>query len=161
VERRNHNTLKRTSHSRWTSQPAVKDLAREFNTYGKRKWSQFVSELWEIDQAREQLMYKATKTYQDEYYTHVNIASTIDMIRGPNLSGYDNMVKIERGKRKQVKFLLPSTSSIQKAIACAEEIMTETVPWELVDGSKGNINGGFSFDIEKLFIHLIKSYGLE
>jgi hypothetical protein len=43
----------------------------------------------------------------------------------------------------------------------AKEIMTETVPWELVDGSKENINGGFSFDIEKLFIHLIKSYGLE
>jgi hypothetical protein len=161
AERRNHNTLKRTSQSRWTSQPAVKDLTREFNNYGKRKWSQFVSELWEIDQAREQLMYKATKTYQDEYYTRVNIASTIDMGRGLNLSGYDNMVKIERGKRKRVKCLLPSTSSIQKAMTCAEEIMTETVPWELVDGSKGNINGGFSFDIEKLFIHLIKSYGLE
>jgi hypothetical protein len=39
--------------------------------------------------------------------------------------------------------------------------MTETVPWELVAGSNGNINGGFSFDIEKLFIQLIKSYGLE
>jgi hypothetical protein len=156
VERRNHNTFKRTSQSRWTSQPAVKDLAREFNTYGKRKWK-----LWEIDQAREQLMYKATKNYQDEYYTHVNIASTIDMRRGLNLYGYDNMVKIERGKRKRVKCLLPSTSSIPKAMTCAEKIMTETVPWELVDGSKENINGGFSFDIEKLFIHLIKSYGLE
>jgi hypothetical protein len=40
---------------------------------------------------------------------------------------------------------------------CADEITTETVPWELVAGSNGNINGGFSFDIEKLFIHLIKS----
>jgi hypothetical protein len=78
----------------------VKDLAREFNIYGKRKWSQFVSELCQIDQAREQIMYKATKTYQDEYYTHVKIASTIDMGRGLNLSGYENMVKIERGKRK-------------------------------------------------------------
>jgi hypothetical protein len=39
--------------------------------------------------------------------------------------------------------------------------MTETVPWELVAGSKGNINGGFAFDIDKLLIHLIKSYGLE
>jgi hypothetical protein len=37
VERQNHNALKRTSQSRWTSQPAVKDLDREFNTYGKRK----------------------------------------------------------------------------------------------------------------------------
>jgi hypothetical protein len=44
---------------------------------------------------------------------------------------------------------------------CAEEIMTETVPWELFAGSNGDKNGGFSFDIEKLFIHLIKSYGLE
>jgi hypothetical protein len=106
-------------------------------------------------------MYKATKTYQDEYYTHVSITSTIDMGRGLNISGYDNMVNIERGKRKRVKYLLPSTSSIQKAMTCAEEIMTETVPWELVEGSKGEINGGFSFDIEKLFTHLIKSYGLE
>jgi hypothetical protein len=44
---------------------------------------------------------------------------------------------------------------------CTEEIMTETVSWELVADSNGNINCGFSFDIEKLFIHLIKSYGLE
>jgi hypothetical protein len=44
---------------------------------------------------------------------------------------------------------------------CAEEIMTETVPWELVAGSNRKINGGFAFNIEKLFIHLIKSYGLE
>jgi hypothetical protein len=44
---------------------------------------------------------------------------------------------------------------------CAEEITTETVQWELVAGSNGNINGGFAFDIEKLRIHLIKSYGLE
>jgi hypothetical protein len=112
----------------------VKDLDREFNTYGKRKWSQFVSELWQINQAREQIMYKATKTYQKEYYTHVNIASTIDMGRGLNLSGYENMVKIERGKKKWVKCLLPSASSIQKTKKCAEEIMTETVPWELVAG---------------------------
>jgi hypothetical protein len=39
--------------------------------------------------------------------------------------------------------------------------MTETVPWELVASSNGNINGGFSFDIEKRCIHLIKSYGME
>jgi hypothetical protein len=71
----------------------MNDLSSEYNTYGKRKWSQFVSEIWDIDQAREQLMGKATKTYQDEYYTHVNIASTIDMVRGTNLTGYDNMVK--------------------------------------------------------------------
>jgi hypothetical protein len=88
-------------------------------------------------------MYKATNTYHDEYYTDVNIASTIDMGRGLNLSGYENMVKIGRGKRKRVKCLLPSASSIQKEIKCAEEIMTETVPWELVAGSNGNINDGF------------------
>jgi hypothetical protein len=161
AEWRNHNTLKKTTQSRWTSQPAVKDLAHELNTYGKRNWSQFISELWQIDQAREKIMYKATETYQDEYCTHVNIASTIDMGRGLNLSGYENMVKIERGKRKWVKCLLPSASSIQKAMKCAEEIMTEIVPWELVAGSNGKINGGFLFDIEKLFIHLIKSYRLE
>jgi hypothetical protein len=106
-------------------------------------------------------MYKATKHYQDEYYTHVNIASTIDMGQGINLSGYDNMAKIERGKRKRVKCLPPSASSIQKAMKCAGEIMTEYVPKEFVAGSNGNINGDFSFDIGKLFIHLIKSYGLE
>jgi hypothetical protein len=44
----------------------------------------------------------------------VNIASTIDMGRGLNTSGYENMVKIERGPRKRVKCLLPSASSIQK-----------------------------------------------
>jgi hypothetical protein len=161
AEWRNHNTLKKTTQSWWESQPAVKDLAREFNTYGKKKWSQFVSELWQIDQAREQVMYKETKTYQDEYYTHVNIASTIDMGRGLSLSGYDNMVNIERGKRKRVKCLLPSAPSFQKTMKYAEEIMTETVPWELVAGSNENINGGFSFEIDKMFIHLITSYGLE
>jgi hypothetical protein len=36
AERRNHKTLKNT-HSQWESQPDVKDLAREFNTYVKRK----------------------------------------------------------------------------------------------------------------------------
>jgi hypothetical protein len=97
----------------------VKDITREFNTYGKRKWSQFISELWEIDQAREQIIYKSTKTYQDEYYTHVNIASTIGMGRGLNLSRYDNMVKNERGKQKRVECLLLSASSIQKAMKCA------------------------------------------
>jgi hypothetical protein len=58
---------------------------------------------------------------------------------------------------------MPSSVSVlnPKTMKCAEEIMTETVPWELVAGSNGNINGGFSFDIDKLFIHLIKSYGME
>jgi hypothetical protein len=97
----------------------MKDLAREFNTYGKRTWSQFVSELWQINQAREQIMYKVTKTYQDEYYTHVNIASTIDMGRGLNLSGYENMVKIERGKRKRAKCLLLSASYYQSRTSLA------------------------------------------
>jgi hypothetical protein len=88
AEQLNHNTPKKTTQSRWES---LKDLAREFNTYGKRKWIQFVSELWQIDQAREKIMYKATKTYQDEYYTHVNIASTIDMGLGLNISRYENI----------------------------------------------------------------------
>jgi hypothetical protein len=44
---------------------------------------------------------------------------------------------------------------------CTEEIMTETVRLELVAGLNGNINGGFAFDIEKIVICLIKSYGLE
>jgi hypothetical protein len=74
----------KTMQSQWESQSAVKDLSREFNTYCNRKWSQFMSDLWQIDQAREQSMYKATKTYQDDYYTHVNIASTIEMGRGLN-----------------------------------------------------------------------------
>jgi hypothetical protein len=59
--------------------PAVKDLDNEFNTYGKRYCIQFVSELWQIYQAREKIMYKAKKTYQDEYYTYVKRASTIDL----------------------------------------------------------------------------------
>jgi hypothetical protein len=83
------------------------------------------------------------------------------MGRGLNLSGYENILKIQRGKQKRVKCLLPSASLIQRTMKFAEEIMTETVPWELVAGSNGNINGGFAFDIKKLFIHLIKSYGLE
>jgi hypothetical protein len=83
------------------------------------------------------------------------------MGRGLNLSGYENMVKIERGKRKRLKSLLPSMSSIHRTMKCAEEIDTETVPWELVPGSNEKINGGFAVDIENLFIHLIKSYGLE
>jgi hypothetical protein len=56
---------------------------------------------------------------------------------GLTLSGYENMVKIERGKRKRVKCLLPSASSIQRTMKYAEEIMTETVPWELVASLKG------------------------
>jgi hypothetical protein len=71
------------------------------------------------------------------------------------------MVKIERGKRKRVRCLLLSESSIHRTMKGAEEIMTETVSWELVASSNGNINGGFAFDIDKLPIHLIKSYGLE
>jgi hypothetical protein len=78
---------------------------------------------------------QSNKTYQDEYYTHVNIASTIDMGRKLNLSRYENMVKIERGKRKRLKCLVPSASSIQRTMKCAKEIMTETVPWELVSSS--------------------------
>jgi hypothetical protein len=70
------------------------------------------------------------------------------------------MVRNERGERKRVKCLLPSSSSIQRTIKCVEEITTETVPCELVAGSNGNIKGGFEFDIEKLFIHLITSYAL-
>jgi hypothetical protein len=94
AEQRNHNTVKKNRQSRWESQPSVTDITRKFNTYGKRKWSQLVSELWQIYQEREQIMYKATDTYQDEYYTHVNLASTIDMGRGLSLSGYENMVNI-------------------------------------------------------------------
>jgi hypothetical protein len=71
------------------------------------------------------------------------------------------MVEIERGESKRVKYLLPSASLIHGTMKCAEEITTETVPWELVAGSNRKINGGFEFDIKKLFIHLSISYGPE
>jgi hypothetical protein len=83
--------------------------SREFSTYDKRKWTQFVSELCHIDRAREKSMCKATSTYQVEYYTHVSIASTIDMGRGLILSGYENMVNIERSTKTSE---MPSSVSI-------------------------------------------------
>jgi hypothetical protein len=42
-----------------------------------------------------------------------------------------------------------------------EHTMNAKVPRKIVQGSKGNINNCFEFDNKALFIHLVKSFGLE
>jgi hypothetical protein len=39
--------------------------------------------------------------------------------------------------------------------------MALKVPWKIIQGSKGQIHDGFSFDMKALFIHLMTSFGLE
>jgi hypothetical protein len=43
----------------------------------------------------------------------------------------------------------------------AEKMMTTKVPWKIVQGSNGHIYVGFEFDTKSLFIHLVRSFGLE
>jgi hypothetical protein len=77
------------------------DFVSEYNTYGKRKWSQIATEIWDIPQVQKVLMKKAKAKYQQESYSCVKIACAIDSARGCNLSGYQNIVNVERGKNKR------------------------------------------------------------
>jgi hypothetical protein len=40
-------------------------------------------------------------------------------------------------------------------------MMALKVPWEIIQGSKCQIHDGLSLDTKALFIHLVKSFGLE
>jgi hypothetical protein len=106
-------------------------------------------------------MGKAKVKYQQESYTCVAIACAIDSAYGCNLSGYQNIVNIERGKNKLRQYLLQSSSTVRSTMDLAEHMMTVKVPWKIVQGSKGQIHDGFEFDNKSLFIHLVKSFGLE
>jgi hypothetical protein len=147
--------------NRYTRQATMSDLASEYNTYGKRKWSQIATEIWDIPQVQKVLMKKAKAKYQQESYSCVKIACAIDSGRGCNLSGYQNIVNVERGKNKRRQCLLRSSSTIRNTMEVAEEMMVLKVPWKIIQGSKGQIHDGFSFDTKALFIHLVKSFGLE
>jgi hypothetical protein len=81
-------TANRHLQRRYMRQATMSDLASENNTYGKRKWSQIATEMWDVPQVPKVLM-------------SVKIASAIDSGRGCNLSGYQNIVNVERGKNKR------------------------------------------------------------
>jgi hypothetical protein len=57
--------------------------------------------------------------------------------------------------------LLRSSSTILNTMDVAEKMMTKKFPWKIVEGSKGHIHDGFEFDSKALFIHLVRSFGLE
>jgi hypothetical protein len=101
----------------------MSDLAYEYNTYGKRKWSQIATEIWDVPQVQKVLMKKAKSKYQHESYPCVKIACAIDSGRGCNLSVYKNIVNVERGKNKRRQCLLCSSSTIYNTMEVAEEMM--------------------------------------
>jgi hypothetical protein len=146
---------------RYTGQETMSELVSEYNTYGKRKWSQITTAIWDVPQVQKVLMKKAKSKYQQESYSCVKIACAIYSGRGCNLSGYQNIVNVERGKHKQRQRLLRSRSTIRNTMEVSEEMMALKVPWKIIQGSKGHIHDGFSFDTKALFIHLVKSFGLE
>jgi hypothetical protein len=43
---------------RYTRQATMSDLASEYNTYGKRKWSQIATEIWDVPQVQKVLIKK-------------------------------------------------------------------------------------------------------
>jgi hypothetical protein len=106
-------------------------------------------------------MTKAKLVYQNETYTYVAIACAIDSGRRCSLLGYHNLVNVERDKNKLQNCLLRSSSTICNTMNVAKKTMTTKVPWKIVQGSKGQIHGGFEFDTRTLFIHLVRSFGLE
>jgi hypothetical protein len=106
-------------------------------------------------------MKKAKAKYQQESYSCVEIACAIDSGCGCNLSGYQNSVNIEHGKNKRHQCLLRSSSTMRNAMEVAEDIMALKVLWKIIQGSKCQIHNGFSFDTKALFIHPVKSFGLE
>jgi hypothetical protein len=106
-------------------------------------------------------MKKAKAKYQQESYSCVKIACAIDSGRGCNLSGYQNIVNIELGKNKRLQCLLRSSSTIRNTMEVPKKMMALKVTWKIIQGSKGKIHEGFSFYTKALFIHLVKSFGLE
>jgi hypothetical protein len=98
-------------------------------------------------------MKKAKDKYQREIYSCVKIACAIDSSRGCNLYGYQNIVNIELDKNKRRQCLLRSSSTIRNTMELAEEMMALKVPWMIIQGSKGQIHDGFSFNTFFLFIH--------
>jgi hypothetical protein len=146
---------------RYTRQATISDLVSEYNTYGKRKWSQIATEIWDVPQVQKVLMKKAKAKYQQESYSCVKIVCAIESGRGCNLSGYLNIVNIKCGKNKRRQCLLRSRSTISNTMEVAEEMMTLTVPWKITQGYKGQIHDGFSFDTKAFLIHIVKSFGLE
>jgi hypothetical protein len=100
-------------------------------------------------------MKKAKAKYQQESYSCVKIACAIDSSRGCNISGYQNIVNVERGKNKRCPCLLRSSSTIRNIMEVDEAMMSLKVPWKIIQGSKGQIHDGFSFDTKALFIHLM------
>jgi hypothetical protein len=88
-------------------------LVSEYNTYIKRKWSQIATEIWDVPQVQKVPMKKAKAKYQQDSYSCVKIACAIHSGRGCNLSGYQNIVNVERGKNKRRQCLLRSSSTIR------------------------------------------------
>jgi hypothetical protein len=66
---------------RYTRQGTMSDLASEYDTYGKRKWSQIATEIWDVPQVQKELMKKAKAKYQQESYpcakSHVPLIAAV------------------------------------------------------------------------------------
>jgi hypothetical protein len=106
-------------------------------------------------------MTKAKLVYQNKTHTCVAITCAIDIGRECNLSVYHSLVNVERDKNKRRNCLLRSSSTIRNTMAVDEKMMSTKVPWKIVEGSKVQIHDGLEFDTKALFIHLIRSFGLE
>jgi hypothetical protein len=111
---------------RYTPQVNMSYLLKEYNSYGKWKWSQITQEMWDVPQVQKLLIKKAKKVYQDDYYSCVGIACVLDSGRGCNLSGYQNIVNGEKGKNKRRQCVLRSSSTIHNTMVVAEQLMIQS-----------------------------------
>jgi hypothetical protein len=91
-------------------------------------------------------MEKSKDKYQQDSFSCVKIACSIDSGRCCNLFGYQNIFNVERGKNKRRQCLLCSSSTIRNTIEVVEEMMALKVPCKIIQGYKGQIHDGFSFN---------------
>jgi hypothetical protein len=127
---------------------------------GRVKWKRIAWEIFSFSCIRNHLIDETVTHICDNVYTPTSLAYITDMHHGLNLTGIDNMRKIEFAKKHASK-LVWSSSQVNRVQRQAEIHMQEVISFTVVkETHQETYVDGVRFDIRALFEYLITSFGL-
>jgi hypothetical protein len=127
---------------------------------GIGKWKRVAFALFQLKVVRPFLIRESVTQIRQNLYTKLALAEGTDRIPGFSLQCVEDFRSIEHAKKGTQKMVW-STGTIKKVHRKVESNMLQIIPMTVIEEVHDtNLVDGVSFDVEALFIHVIKAFGL-
>jgi hypothetical protein len=143
-------------------QQTKSSLYKRLDNYvgGRGKWTRIAWELFSLSCIRNHLIDETVTHIRENVYTPTSLAYVTDMHHGLNLTGIDNMRKIDYAKKHASK-LIWSSSQVTRLQRQAEIDIQEVISFNVIKETHQETNvDGVCLNMRALFEYLISSIGL-